>query len=185
MWNRAALMEGPMIAFLVASWYCYVRAQGRAWWGLLAGAFALLGFSRRRPRPSSWRRWVLDALLVLVLHAAGRPVDAAQRKAALVDAARAGRSLALVALAIFVLPNWTEYRFYNWQMSVTRKPSYGLRRLVDRASWFPILHDFFTRMWFSVHVGITAALAPAGDAGGRRPPASGCSCCGWCWGRSN
>ena len=27
MWNRAAMMEGPMTAFMVASWYCYVRAE--------------------------------------------------------------------------------------------------------------------------------------------------------------
>src|SRR4051812_45908398 len=27
MWNRAALMEASMVAFIVAAWYCYVRAQ--------------------------------------------------------------------------------------------------------------------------------------------------------------
>ena len=43
-----------------------------------------------------------------------------------------------------------DYRFYNWQMSVTRKPSYDLRSLVDRVTWFPVLHDIFTRMWFTV-----------------------------------
>ena len=158
MWNRAALMEGPMIAFLVASWYCYVRAQGRAWWGLLAGAFALVGFFTKAAAAFYAAALGLDALLVLVLQAAGRPVDAAQRKAALLTLT--GLVVAsLVALAIFVLPNWTEYRFYNWQMSVTRKPSYTLDALVYRASSFPILHDLLTRMWFSVTVGITAALA--------------------------
>ena len=59
---------------------------------------------------------------------------------------------------VFVLPNWTDYRFYNWQMSVTRKPSYDLRSLIDRVTWFPILHDIFTRMWFTLVVGVTAAL---------------------------
>ena len=52
-----------------------------------------------------------------------------------------------LAVVCFVVPNWQEFRFYNWQMSVTRKPEYTLRALVDRASWLPVLHDFFTRMW--------------------------------------
>ncbi len=158
MWNRAALMEGPMIAFLVGSWYCYVRAQSAAWWGLLAGTFALLGFFTKAAAAFYAAALGVDALLVIALHIAGRPVPATQHKAAIVTLV--GLVVAsLIALALFVLPNWTEYRFYNWQMSVTRKPSYGLGALVDRASWFPILHDLFTRMWFSVTLGITAAAA--------------------------
>ncbi len=35
---------------------------------------------------------------------------------------------------------------------MTRKPAYSLDALVDRASWFPILHDLFTRMWFVIVV---------------------------------
>lgn len=66
---------------------------------------------------------------------------------------------AAIALVAFVLPNWAEYRFYNWQMSVTRKPSYTVKALVDRLSWFPIVHDVFTRMWFTV---LVAAVAVAG-----------------------
>ncbi len=56
----------------------------------------------------------------------------------------------IVALVAFVLPNWTDYRFYNWQMSVTRKPSYGLRSLVDRVHVVPGAARHFTRMWFAV-----------------------------------
>ena len=52
------------------------------------------------------------------------------------------------------IPNWTDYRFYNWQISVTRKPSYDLRSLLNRVTWFPIVHDIFTRMWFMVVVGV-------------------------------
>jgi hypothetical protein len=63
-----------------------------------------------------------------------------------------------VAAALFVIPNWTDYRFYNWQMSVTRKPSYDVTALVNRVSWFPVLHDVFTRMWFAVVVGLLGAL---------------------------
>ena len=161
MWNRAALMEGPMVAFLVASWYCYVRAQSQAWWGLLAGAFALLGFFTKAAAAFYAAALGLDAALVLGLHLAGRSRDAGQRQAAIWTLA--GLVLAsTLALVVFVLPNWTEYRFYNWQMSVTRKPSYGLGALVDRASWFPILHDLFTRMWFALTVGTAAALALLG-----------------------
>jgi hypothetical protein len=62
----------------------------------------------------------------------------------------------VVALAVFVVPWWGEYRFYNWQMSVTRKPSYDLKSLIDRVSWFPILHDVFTRMWPVFVIGLIA-----------------------------
>ena len=61
-----------------------------------------------------------------------------------------------LALAAFVAPNWTDYRFYNWQMSVTRKPSYDLHSLIDRVTWFPVLHDVLTRMWFVVFAGVIA-----------------------------
>jgi hypothetical protein len=43
-------------------------------------------------------------------------------------------------------------------MSVTRKPSYTVRALVDRLTWFPVLHDLFTRSWFVLAVGLTSAL---------------------------
>src|SRR3982751_1373863 len=44
MYDRAAIMEALMVAFIVASWYCSVRAQDRAWWGALAGVMAVLAF---------------------------------------------------------------------------------------------------------------------------------------------
>jgi hypothetical protein len=65
----------------------------------------------------------------------------------------------VLALAAFVGPNWADYQFYNWQMSVTRKPSYDLRSLVDRVSWFPVLHDVFTRTWAVIVVAVVSALA--------------------------
>jgi hypothetical protein len=52
-----------------------------------------------------------------------------------------------VILLAFVWPHWTEYWFYNVQMSIERKPSYDLHSLIDRASWLPMTQDFFTRMW--------------------------------------
>ncbi len=90
------------------------------------------------------------------LNASGRETPAGRRAAFVTVAALV--VCGVIALAVFVLPNWTDYRFYNWQMSVTRKPSYDLKSLIDRVSWFPILHDIFTRMWFTLVVGVTAAL---------------------------
>src|SRR5262249_24385304 len=64
----------------------------------------------------------------------------------------------VLALAIFVLPNWSEYWFYNVQMSITRKPHYDVRSLVDRLTGLPIYHDIFTHSWFLLVVGTLAAL---------------------------
>jgi hypothetical protein len=72
----------------------------------------------------------------------------------------AGVALAgVAALVLFVAPNWREYEFYNWQMSVTRKPAYTIRALMDRASWIPIVHDFFTRMWLVTAVAMLAVAS--------------------------
>ena len=61
-----------------------------------------------------------------------------------------------------MFPYWDQYQFYNWEMSVQRKPSYDLRSFIDRASWLPIVQDFFTRMWpifVAAVVGILAIAA--------------------------
>ncbi len=159
MWNRAALMEGPMVAFIVASWYCYVRAGGRAWWGLAAGACAVLAFLTKASAAFFAAALALDALVTLVRPHLRRSLgpDTTHARAAwmtLTGLAAGGA----IALAVFVLPNWTEYRFYNWQMSVLRKPSYDLKAFVDRVTWLPVLHDVFTRMWFVLTLGIACAL---------------------------
>lgn len=175
MWNRAALMEGPMVAFMAASWYCYVRAQCRAGWGVGAAAGALLAFFTKASAAFFVVTLALEASLTLWLwrrrraraFADSSPVSTASGSAdpfpafALVTLAALG-VLGLLALVVFVLPNWADYRFYNWQMSVTRKPSYTLRALVDRVTWFPILHDLFTRSWFVLVIGLTAALGMLG-----------------------
>jgi hypothetical protein len=51
------------------------------------------------------------------------------------------------ALLVLLLPYWAEYRFYNWEMSVLRKPAYTVRALVDRVSWLPLVQGTFARMW--------------------------------------
>src|SRR3954463_11943396 len=44
MYDRAALMEALMAAFIVASWYCSTRAERQPAWGALAGVCATLAF---------------------------------------------------------------------------------------------------------------------------------------------
>jgi 4-amino-4-deoxy-L-arabinose transferase-like glycosyltransferase len=145
MWNRAALMEGPMVAFMAASWYCYVRAEDEPHWGFVAGASAVLAFFTKASAAFFVVALGLDALLSTLsirgaVTTSGRARTGFWTLGGLMVCGTA-------ALALFVLPNWSSYRFYNWQMSVTRKPTYDIKSLVDRVSWFP-LQDAFTRTWF-------------------------------------
>jgi 4-amino-4-deoxy-L-arabinose transferase-like glycosyltransferase len=162
MWNRAALMESTMTAFIVASWAAYAMASRRPMMGLVAGLAVVLAWFTKAAAAFFLAALVFDAVLTLLLWRWTRAravldIDApspAQVKAAAWTLGGVAISAAVIILA-FVLPYWSEYRFYNWQMSVTRKPSYTLRSLMDRASWLPIVHDFFSRMWL---VMVVAAL---------------------------
>ena len=152
--NRAALMEGPMAAFMVASWYCYVRTDGSARWAWGTALFAFLAFFTKAAAAFFLVAIGLDALWRLALNLKG---DAAERRTAttmLVALTACG----LLALAVFVGPFWNEYWFYNVQMSITRKPSYDLGSIIDRITWFPVLHDLFTRMWLQLLLALAAAL---------------------------
>jgi hypothetical protein len=187
MYNRAALMEASMVAFIVYSWYGFVRAVSpseassamvRASWGIAAGLLAMLAYFSKASAI-----FFVAALGLVALHAifAVAPVSAPEglpqrqtvrgtpwqipdwRNLSPVRCGAlwtlAGLAVAgVAALATFVIPNWSEYSFYNWQMSVTRKPSYDLQSFVNRASWFPIVHDFFTRMWLVTAVSLAALL---------------------------
>ena len=169
MWNRAALMESTMTAFIVASWALYALAQRRPVLGALAGCAAVLAWFSKASAAFFLLVLVFDSLVTLVLargfprlrRLAVEPPSASSVRAALWTLAGFTAAAAVIGLA-FVLPNWSEYRFYNWQMTVTRKPSYAVRALMDRASWLPIVHDFFTRMWL---VTALAALAIATTVG--------------------
>ena len=168
MWNRAALMEGPMVAFMVAAWYCYSRIDEHPRWGAAASACAWLAFFTKAAAAFFVAAIALDASLTLVAAWTGALGSRRSTRAAqwTLGGLIAGGALAAVT---FVFPNWTDYRFYNWQMSVTRKPSYDLKSLVDRVTWFPILHDVFTRMWFVLALGVTAALGLLGRWRDRPP----------------
>ena len=162
MFDRAALMEATMVALLVAALAAYARACDRPLWGLAVGPAVLLAYFTKATAVFLVAAVALDALLTAVLAWRGGGLDAGTerryRRAAwftLLGLAVTG----VVALALFVVPNWADYRFYNWQMSVTRKPSYTVRALMDRASWLPIVHDFFTRQW------VVTLLALAGGFG--------------------
>jgi hypothetical protein len=164
MYDRAAQMEATMIAFMVAAWYCYVRAHDSPAWGLLVGPAALLAYFTKAAAVFLVAAIGLDAVLSLALTsrlARAGPVLAGRASSEEPEASPIGRGArpaawltlagllgaGLISLLVFLLPNWQEYRFYNWQISVTRKPSYSMRAFLDRLSWFPILHDFSTRMW--------------------------------------
>jgi 4-amino-4-deoxy-L-arabinose transferase-like glycosyltransferase len=158
MWNRTAMMEGPMAALIVCAWYCYVRAQDDARWGWLAGVCTLLAFFTKAAAIFFVAAIGLDAAGVAALALVRRgSVDPLRQRAAwatLGGLAAGG----VVALAAFVGPNWAEYWFYNVETSITRKPSYTLRAFIDRLSWFPIAHDIFTRMWAVLVIGTFGAL---------------------------
>jgi hypothetical protein len=178
MYNRAAIMEALMAAFIVASWYCSTRAEREPRWGAAAGVMAALAFFTKAA--AAFYVGALGLVMILRLAqqwnaGAGRSVRLDLPRSLDVPPEggsyenRQGGSLAalwtlaglavafgLVA-ALFVLPHWSDYRFYNWQMSVTRKPSYDLASVVQRVTWFPILHDTFSRMWGVLLLGVVGA----------------------------
>ncbi len=161
MWNRAALMESTMTAFIVASWAAYAHAERRPAWGVAAGLAAVLAWFTKAAAAFFVAALVVDALVTLLTTRGGQTSQHNTRRGAWLTLWGLALGGAIVAV-IFVLPYWSEYYAYNVQMALTRKPSYGLRDLVDRASWLPIVHDFFTRMWLIVigaAVGIVAVVA--------------------------
>jgi 4-amino-4-deoxy-L-arabinose transferase-like glycosyltransferase len=150
MWNRAALIESTMILFIVMSWALYALADRRPAWALLAGAAASLAWFTKAAAAFFVAALVIDALYGLVR----RPMAAASDERAAARYALGGLAIVTVGIiAAFVLPHWEEYAFYNWQMSVTRKPDYSLGAIVDRLTWLPLVHGTFARSWPVLVVG--------------------------------
>jgi hypothetical protein len=164
MYDRAALMEATMVSLVVTAWYCYARSAESPRWGVAAGAAAIAAYFTKASAVFFLPAIAGDALLTIAL-ARGwlRPGDDASPDTNTERGAwhtLAGLTTAgLLSLGVFVLPHWSDYRFYNWQMSVVRKPSYSAKAFVDRLTWLPVVHDFFTRMW------VVLALAAAGAPG--------------------
>ena len=163
MWNRAALMESTMTAMIVMAWASYAIAERQPRVGLLAGVAVVAAWFTKASAAFFVAAIIIDCLMTVAL--AWIPV--VRRTARMNEPTPAVLGAAywtLVGLALtgaaaliwFVVPHWHEYQFYNWQMSVVRKPAYTLRALLDRASWIPIVHDFFTRMWLVL---VAAALS--------------------------
>ena len=166
MWNRAALMESTMTAFILIAWAGYAMADRRAAWGIVSGAAVVLAWFTKAAAAFFAGAIVLDIVITLSLAAmpsVRAPTGAAGPTRAQIRAASVTlASLAVFALvigALFVWPHWTDYRFYNWQMSVLRKPEYDLRHMLDRASWLPIVQSIFMRMWLVVAASAVAILA--------------------------
>ena len=163
MWNRAALMESTMTAFIVAGWAAYAMTRWRPAFGYVAGTMVTLAWFTKAAAAFFVAAIVFDALLTLALTRSARLRAIVSVDSPSADDAR-GAVATLVGMAasaacvvvMFVVPHWTDYRFYNWQMSVTRKPSYTVRALMDRISWLPFVQGFFTRMWADL---VAASLA--------------------------
>ena len=140
MWNRAALMESTMTAFIVASWAAYAMSERRPAWAVVAGVCAALAFFTKAAAAFFVAAIALDALLSYVL--------GHRRRGAVLTVA--GLTAAFGLAAIFVIPEWSEYYRYNWLTAVERKPAYTIGALIDRASWLPVAQDFFSRIWLVV-----------------------------------
>jgi hypothetical protein len=184
MWTRAALMEATMVAFMTISWGAYAVAARRPAAGVLAGVAAVLSFFTKAAAAFFVAALAIDAAIAVAASLVERNRRAAREGAETASSAnltgapderrlrqaegRAGlytlaglAAAALLFLVFFVLPHWTEFRFYNWQMSVTRKPSYGIKAIIDRVTWLPIVHDFFTRQWAITVLALGAAAGIA------------------------
>jgi hypothetical protein len=150
MWNRAALMESTMTACMVVAWMAWVLAERRAAWGVVAGLAAVAAFFTKAAAAFFIAALALDVILT-ALEGWRRASPERQR---LVRQA----GFAAVGL-LFVLPHWTDYQFYNWQMSVTRKPSYTPGAFIDRATWLPIVQGLFSGMPIELLAGLTSLMA--------------------------
>ena len=153
MWNRAALLESTMTACLVSAWAALALADRRPRWAFLAGLLAIAAWFTKAAAAFFLAALLLDACLSL-----GRAFASDDRRASMLLLAGLVAGAVAVSLA-FVAPHLTEYVFYNWQMSVTRKPAYTIGALVDRATWLPVVQSLFSRMWPVIALGCLALVS--------------------------
>ncbi len=154
MYTRVALLEAVMVTLVVSAFYTYCRADRSAGWSAVSGVLAIAALFAK----ASALFFLVSLGLCALMDVALDGPDGRRRGVFVL----AGMALAgLVAGVAFVLPNWQEYVFYNVQLYGARRSSLGLRAIIDRASWFPIIHDFFTRMWLVVILAVGAAVTLA------------------------
>jgi hypothetical protein len=167
MYDRAALMEATMVSLVVTAWYCYARADESPRWGLAAGAAAIAAYFTKASAVFFLPALAGDALLTILLARGwlGPPVVSpggaspfARRMAGAWYTLGGLAGAGVISLGLFVLPNWDAYRFYNWQISVVRKPAYTVKAIADRLTWFPVIHGFFTRMWVVTALAVGSGL---------------------------
>jgi 4-amino-4-deoxy-L-arabinose transferase-like glycosyltransferase len=156
MYDRAALMEALMVAFIVASWYCSTRAERQPAWGAIAGVCAVLAFFTKAAAAFYIGALVLGVVASALRRKSLRPGGGSYLTSSVWTIGGLAAATALIAI-FFVIPQWSDYQFYNWQVSVTRKPSYDAASVLTRVSWFPILHDVFSRMWLALVLGVFGA----------------------------
>ncbi len=160
-YDRAATMESTMVSLIVASWFAYGKASGSPRWGVVAGIAAMLAYFTKASAVFFLAALGLDAVIAIAFSRGGIGPrgDRGDKGSAAAWYTLAGLVAAgVLSLVFFVGPNWQEYRFYNWQMSVTRKPTYTAKAILDRLSWFPVIHDFFTRMWTTTALAVASGL---------------------------
>ncbi len=170
MWNRAALMESTMTMFIVIGWAAYARSERRPLWGMVAGAAVVLAFFTKAAAAFFVAAVVLEVIAAWWVQSPGSrvqgPEPGPQRTLrgpwtldpgpwTLLGLTVAGA----VVLVTFVIPNWTEFVFYNWAMTVERKPEYTAEAFTRNATWLPLVHGVFSRMWL---VMLVAGVAAAG-----------------------
>ena len=175
MYSRVALLEATMVAALVAAWACYAKAERNWRWGVGAALLGLLAFFTKASAAFFLIALGLDACWVGWRTWQSRHGGAVPSSAGGAIATFAVLSVGtLVALAVFVVPHWADYSFYNLFVYGSRRSSMSVGALLDRASWFPVVHGFFTRQWLlsvASLCGLAAMLAGYRRATFRRAPA--------------
>jgi 4-amino-4-deoxy-L-arabinose transferase-like glycosyltransferase len=147
MWNRAALMESTMTALLACAWAAYAQGQRGRLWPAAAGVMVTLAWFTKAAAAFFVGALVLEAALAALAPRRLSQVGNSDRDRRVATGAMLGLLIsATFFAAVFVIPYWPEYSFYNWQMSVTRKPEYSWRAFADRASWLPFVQGIFSQM---------------------------------------
>lgn len=157
MWNRAALMESTMTGFIVVAWAAWAWSERKPSMAAVAGVAATAAWFTKASAAFFVAALTIDAAVTLWRQWRSDSSTRVPKDVRAASWALAGLTVAFVVVgALFVLPHWTDYQFYNWQMTVTRKPSYSVHDLTVRASWLPFVQGIFSRMW------LVLVLAAAG-----------------------